>query len=72
MADGSTPIAPPHNLAADLRDKLAETRARREALAALPDEAQQILADLRKAWFPLGKTEDYALVRSLFLKEWPR
>lgn len=54
-------------------DKMIQAAAARAAQRArsfedLPIEALAVLADLREAWFPLGKTEDYATVRSLMLR----
>lgn len=57
---------------AALLPKFTEARViaarRRAAFDALPDEDKAFLAELRQAWFPRGKTEDYATVKRLLLE----
>ena len=51
-------------------EAVARTQARKDALDALPPEAQSFLDALRDRWFPMGKTEDYALVQRLLVDAW--
>ena len=47
---------------------VARTQARKDAEDALSPQDAAFLETLRKRWFALGKTEDFALVKRLFLE----
>lgn len=47
-------------------------QARKDAEDALPVEAQAFLKALQSRWFPLGKTEDYALVKRMLIDAWSK
>lgn len=53
-------------------DEFAEAYARTEARKAAEDNLSPqdaaFIETLRKRWFPMGKTEDFALVKRLFLE----
>lgn len=46
----------------------ARTQARKAAEDALSKQDAAFLETLRQRWFALGKTEDFALVKRLFLE----
>lgn len=48
----------------------ARAAARKAAEEALPPEAQAFLKALQNRWFPMGKTEDYALVKKMLVEAW--
>lgn len=45
---------------------------RESTMVQLPKEALIALAELRQAWFPLGKTEDYHRVRKAMVDAWSK
>jgi hypothetical protein len=47
---------------------MARTQARKDAEDSLPDQDKAFLKALQNRWFPMGKTEDFALVKRLFLE----
>lgn len=47
-------------------------QARKEAQENLPPEAHAFLNALKHRWFPMGKTEDYALVKKMLLEAWAK
>ena len=47
---------------------VARTQARKDAEDSLSPQDAAFLETLRKRWFALGKTEDFALVKRLFLE----
>lgn len=47
---------------------VARTQARKDAEDALSPQDAAFLETLRKRWLALGKTEDFALVKRLFLE----
>lgn len=51
---------------------VARTQARKDAEEALPPEAKSFLKALQDRWFPLGKTEDYALVKRMLIDAWSK
>lgn len=51
----------------ELIDAHARAEARKAAEDALPEEAKAFLKALQNRWFPLGKTEDFAIVKKLFI-----
>lgn len=46
--------------------------ARKAAEDALPEQDKAFLASLRQRWFPMGKTEDYALIKRMLLEAWAK
>lgn len=46
---------------------VARTQARKTAEENLSPEDKAFLKALQNRWFPLGKTEDFALVKKLFI-----
>jgi len=44
--------------------------ARKVAEDSLPPEALAFLKALQNRWFPLGKTEDYALIKKMLVDAW--
>jgi hypothetical protein len=54
----------------EFAEAVARTQARKEALDALPPEAQSFLNALKARWFPMGKTEDYALIQRMLTDAW--
>lgn len=49
---------------------VARAQARKDAEDALPAEGLAFLNALKARWFPLGKTEDYALVKRMLIDAW--
>ena len=47
---------------------IARTQARKDAEDALSPQDAAFLTALKNRWFPMGKTEDFALVKRLFLE----
>ncbi len=54
----------------EFADAVARAHARKAAEEALPAEAQAFLKALQNRWFPMGKTEDYALVKKMLIDAW--
>lgn len=54
----------------DFAAAVARTQARKDAEDALPLEAKAFLKALQHRWFPLGKTEDYDLVKRMLVDAW--
>lgn len=54
----------------EFADAVARASARKAAEVALPPEAQAFLKALQNRWFPMGKTEDYALVKKMLVEAW--
>lgn len=46
--------------------------ARKAAEDALPVEDKAFLESLRQRWFPMGKMEDYSLVKRMLLEAWAK
>jgi hypothetical protein len=51
---------------------MARTQARKDAEDALPPEAKAFLKALQHRWFPVGKTEDYDLVKRTLIDAWSK
>jgi hypothetical protein len=51
---------------------MARTQARKDAEDALPPEAKAFLNALQHRWFPVGKTEDYDLVKRTLIDAWSK
>lgn len=49
---------------------MKRAEARKVAEDALPPEALAFLKALQHRWFPLGKTEDYALIKKMLIEAW--
>jgi len=47
---------------------MARTQARKDAEDGLSPQDAAFLTALKNRWFPLGKTEDFALVKRLFIE----
>lgn len=47
-------------------------QARKDAEDALPPEAKSFLKALQDRWFPMGKTEDYALIKRMLIDAWSK
>lgn len=58
--------------AEDFAAAVARTQARKDAEANLPEEAKAFLKALQHRWFPLGKTEDYDLVKRTLIDAWSK
>lgn len=56
----------------EFADALLRAHARKEAEEALPPEAHAFLKALQHRWFPLGKTEDYDLVKRTLIDAWSK
>lgn len=50
----------------------AAAEKRESTMVQLPHEALVVLSELRQAWFPLGKTEDYHRVRKAMVDAWSK
>jgi hypothetical protein len=48
----------------------ARAEARKAAEEALPEQNRAFLKALQQRWFPLGKTEDYEIVKKLLIAAW--
>ena len=57
---------------AEFAAAMARAQSRKDAEDALPDEAKAFLKALQKRWFPMGKTEDFALVKRLLIDAWSK
>ena len=55
---------------AELAAAMKRAEARKVAEENLPPEARAFLKDLQNRWFPMGKTEDYALVKKMLINAW--
>jgi hypothetical protein len=51
---------------------MARAQSRKDAEDALPPEAKAFLKALQHRWFPLGKTEDYDLVKRMLVDAWSK
>jgi hypothetical protein len=54
----------------EFAEAMGRTQARKDALDALPPEAHSFLNALKDRWFPMGKTEDYALIQRMLVDAW--
>ncbi len=52
----------------EFAEAVARTQARKDAEDALSPQDAAFLKVLKDRWFPMGKTEDFALVKRLFLE----
>jgi len=52
----------------DFAAAVQRAEARRLAEESLSPEDQSFLNALKQRWFPMGKTEDYALVKKMFIE----
>lgn len=52
----------------DFAAAVERAQARKEAEEQLPPEAHAFLNALKHRWFPMGKTEDYALVKKMLVE----
>jgi hypothetical protein len=57
---------------AELLAAMKRAEARKVAEQALPPEAQAFLKALQNRWFPLGKTEDFALIKKMLVEAWTK
>jgi hypothetical protein len=57
---------------AELLAAMKRAEARKVAEEALPPEAQAFLKALQNRWFPLGKTEDFALIKKMLTEAWTK
>jgi hypothetical protein len=57
---------------AELLAAMKRAEARKVAEEALPPEAQAFLKALQNRWFPLGKTEDFALIKKMLVEAWTK
>jgi hypothetical protein len=57
---------------AELLAAMKRAEARKVAEEALPSEAQAFLKALQNRWFPLGKTEDFALITKMLVEAWTK
>ena len=55
---------------AEFAAAVARAASRKAAEEALPPEARAFLKALQHRWFPMGKTEDYALVKKMLIDAW--
>jgi hypothetical protein len=51
-------------------EAVARAQARKDGIEALPAEARHFLDALKDRWFPMGKTEDYALIQRMLVDAW--
>lgn len=56
----------------DFAAAVERAQARKDAEEALPAEARAFLKALQHRWFPLGKTEDYDLVKRTLIDAWSK
>lgn len=52
----------------EFADAVLRAHARKDAEDALSPQDAAFLKTLKDRWFPMGKTEDFALVKRLFLE----
>lgn len=57
---------------AELLAAMKRAEARKVAEETLPPEAQAFLKALQNRWFPLGKTEDFALIKKMLVEAWTK
>lgn len=56
----------------EFSDAVLRAQARKNAEDALPPEAKSFLKALQDRWFPMGKTEDYALIKRMLIDAWSK
>ena len=56
----------------DFAAAMARAQSRKDAEESLPEEAKAFLKALQHRWFPLGKTEDYDLVKRMLVDAWSK
>jgi hypothetical protein len=56
----------------DYAAAVERAQARKQAEDNLPPEALAFLNALKHRWFPMGKTEDYALIKRMLVEAWAK